>query len=1039
MMKPKLAPAPAGELEALRARVARLEILTSRLQALLDNAPQGAIIHGELPLYCNDAAVRLFGYDSRAELLALPSVDLLFPPEARAELGRLRAARMRGLPAAPSYEVQGLRKDGTHLWLRISAQRVDWEGGPAIHCSYTDISDRMQAEQELRASRRLLRAVLDSLPHWVMVKDTQRRYLLGNQAMARAFGLTPETMQGRTSQEIGSTHPDEVALVEQTDRQVLQSGQPVDVPEYIARLPDGTQRLGHMIKVPLRDEQGGIIGLVGVSVDISRQRQAERNLRASEARLRSLVSHLPIVLATCDADGIITALDGRGLSALQRAQEQIVGRSLFELLACSPETQPPLRRAFAGEDVQGVWEYGGRTFEARLTNLRDEQGRVTQVICLALDITDRVGAERERLAGQRLLQNVVDTIPHLVFVKDRQSRYLLVNRAMAHRFGVPAEALLGRAPGDLPLATEEQKRQYREADEQVWATGRQVDTPSSHVTLGDGEVRALHTVKVPLRDESGAIVGLVGVAEDVTERELAQEELKSQRRLLQAVFDAIPAWLFVKDREGRFLMVNDTLARDVGTTPAAFLGMPHESAPQGTPEQRASIRRNDQSIIAVGEALEVEEEMLLPDGRLTLRHSRKVPLRNEHGEITGIVGLSEDVTERRRLEEQLRRMQRLEAIGTLAGGIAHDFNNILFPIIGFTELTMRELEPESRGHHNLSIVREAALRAKEIVAQILTFSRQSETKPEVMSVRPLVRESLRFLRSTLPRLVRIEEQVAPENLYVSADAVQLHQVLMNLCVNAAHAMPDGGTLTVGLRAVELQDFRGFAGERVTGPCVCLTVADTGVGMEPGTLARIFEPFFTTKPVGQGTGLGLSTALGIVSQHKGTIDVRSNPGQGSTFEVYLPAVAMPEHDAALPPDPASVRGDASILFVDDEWAVTELAISVLEELGYRVSGFTSSRAALQAFLADPAAYDLVITDQMMPDLTGDKLVHAIRAVREDIPVVLGTGFSEVVTPERARELGIDDVFHKPITAERLGALVHHALAERAATASPGAGA
>jgi CheY-like chemotaxis protein len=288
---------------------------------------------------------------------------------------------------------------------------------------------------------------------------------------------------------------------------------------------------------------------------------------------------------------------------------------------------------------------------------------------------------------------------------------------------------------------------------------------------------------------------------------------------------------------------------------------------------------------------------------------------------------------------------------------------------------------------------------------------------------------LRFLRSTLPRTVRVEEDVADAMPTVFADAVQLHQVLMNLCVNAAHAMPEGGTLTVGLHECLLDDFRGYTGDRISGRCVRLTVRDTGVGMDAATLARIFEPFFTTKPVGQGTGLGLSAVLGIVSQHKGVVDVHSAPGAGSTFDLYFPVVAPQSGEAPAPAAAPGGSGVASILVVDDEWPVTELTLQVLGELGYRVTGFTSSHAALQAFQAAPDAFDLVITDQMMPELTGDQLVRAIRALRPELPVILGTGFGEAITQEGLQALDIDDIYHKPITPERLGLLVQRALETR----------
>jgi PAS domain S-box-containing protein len=904
--------AVASELNALRERVAALERSERQFQSILATSPQGSIIHTERVLYCNDAAVRLFGYDSAAELRALSTVDLLFDRELWSELRARRRARLRGDPQPQLYEMQGHCKDGSLRWLRLAVRRVEWDGEPAVHCTYTDISDRKCAEDELEAQRRLLRAVLDALPQWVAVKDREERYLLVNRSCAHAFGRPMEDIIGRRARELGANHPASLEVVEASDRRVLERHETVELPGCDTVAADGTRSIRHMVKVPLRDDAGHSVGLVCISTDIAGQQTAQIELQAQ----------------------------------------------------------------------------------------------------------------------RRLLQTVFDAIPAWLFVKDREGRYLMVNEPFGRDVGVDPPAFRGRSAWEMPQGTREQRERTARDDEQLVRTGQPLER-EDELTLPGGRVTWRRVRKVPLLDEQGRISGIVGLSEDITEQQRAQDELRAQRRLLQAVFDAIPTWLFVKDRESRFIMVNDTFARDVGRCPADFRGLGHDDVPQGTRAQRDKIRRDEERLVAEGQPLEGEEELTLPDGRLTLRHVRKVPLRDEQGQIIGIVGISEDISGRRQMEEQLRRMQRMEAIGTLAGGIAHDFNNILFPIIGFTELTMRQLPPDGTALHNLSIVRDAALRAKDLVSQILTFSRRTENRPEVIPPQLLVRETLRFLRSTLPRTVRIEEQIAAGASAVFADAAQLHQVLMNLCVNAAHAMPDGGTLTVSLGDVTVSDFLGYTGDRISGHCVRLLVSDTGAGMDAATLPRIFEPFFTTKPVGQGTGLGLSTVLGIVSQHKGVIDVRSAPGEGATFVVLLPAVA-----SGLEPLPGadcgpSEQGQASILFVDDEQAITELATEVLEERGYRVSGFTSSVAALQAFQAHPEAYDLVITDQTMPGLTGDKLVRAIRAVREDLPILLGTGFSELITPEGASALGIDEVFYKPLTPNRLCALVRQALSLRAA--------
>jgi CheY-like chemotaxis protein len=366
-------------------------------------------------------------------------------------------------------------------------------------------------------------------------------------------------------------------------------------------------------------------------------------------------------------------------------------------------------------------------------------------------------------------------------------------------------------------------------------------------------------------------------------------------------------------------------------------------------------------------------------------------------------------------------------MGTLAGGIAHDFNNILAPILGFSELVLEQLPPDSQEHADLRVVHEAAQRGRDIVSQILIFSRKSEGHHEEFDLREHIGEAVRFLRSTLPKTIVIKESITPEPVFVHGDTAQINQVLINLTVNARQAMPNGGVLSVALDRVPLDDFECYLGKRISGVYVRLSISDSGVGIEPTSIPHIFEPFYTTKPVGEGTGLGLSTVLGVVEQHEGALNVISTPGEGTTFEVYLKAREPTVRKAPRPSAP-SPAGTESILLIDDEAPIMRLGCRVLEAFGYQVTAFTSPLAALNAFRDDPGRFNLVITDQMMDGMLGETLVGELRRIREDIPIILCTGFSESITPERMRQLGLNGFYHKPITAEGLGGVVRRALGE-----------
>lgn len=391
--------------------------------------------------------------------------------------------------------------------------------------------------------------------------------------------------------------------------------------------------------------------------------------------------------------------------------------------------------------------------------------------------------------------------------------------------------------------------------------------------------------------------------------------------------------------------------------------------------------------------------------------------------------------ERQRLDEQVRQGQKMQAIGTLAGGIAHDFNNILAAILGYTELASEDIPRDSLPWRNLQHVLTAAARARELVQQIMAFSRQSTPQRQPVDLHLLVREMLSLLRASLPSTIEIRQHIATDIGTVLAAPTQLHQVLLNLCANAERAMrATGGVLDVRLEAVHVDATLAAAHPELTpGPHARLTVRDTGHGMAPEVLERIYEPFFTTKDVGEGTGMGLAVAHGIVASHGGAMTVTSAPGKGTTFAIYLPCSDEPATDATAGDDPVP-RGHERILFVDDEAVLVALGQEMLTRLGYAVAAYTSSTEALAAFCAAPHRFDLVITDQTMPKMTGEALTRALREIRPDLPIILCTGFSHTMTEDQAVALGIDAFLMKPLVARELGRVIRRILAQRIAKVS-----
>ncbi len=399
------------------------------------------------------------------------------------------------------------------------------------------------------------------------------------------------------------------------------------------------------------------------------------------------------------------------------------------------------------------------------------------------------------------------------------------------------------------------------------------------------------------------------------------------------------------------------------------------------------------------------------------------------GRMIGTVVIMKDITEKRKLENQLRQAQKMEAIGTLAGGIAHDFNNILAAIMGYTEIAMSELDQNNQIHHFLDQVLQSSYRAKDLIKQILAFSRQTEQEFKPLKVVPIVKESAKLLRASIPTTIDINVSIKTREDTILGDPTQIHQVMMNLCTNAAQAMKDrGGLLTIELAQIDLlperaaHDFHIMEQE----PHLVLTVRDTGSGMDAMTMTRIFDPFFTTKKPGEGTGMGLSVVHGIVKSHKGAILVDSCPDEGTIFRVYFPLLKE-EDDATDAEDGGlSISGNEHILFVDDEIPLARLGREALNRLGYRVTIAMNGMDAFKLFRARPDSFDLVITDLTMPQLTGLELTAELLKIRPDIPVIVCTGFSELLTLEKARKIGIRDVMVKPIVAKKIAVAIRREL-------------
>ena len=523
-----------------------------------------------------------------------------------------------------------------------------------------------------------------------------------------------------------------------------------------------------------------------------------------------------------------------------------------------------------------------------------------------------------------------------------------------------------------------------------------------------------------------------GLEAEISERKSAEATLANKSELLNKVLDNVPHAIFWKDRHSIYLGCNKTFSDNVGLSDSRqIIGLADDDLPFKRKVPGFNLEC-DQKVLTTGQPLiDIEETLMLPDGREVIIVTCKVPIHDNNGDTTGVLGISYDITERMRMEETLRQSQKMEAIGTLAGGIAHDFNNILGSILGYTELAMDDIDHNNPAYDSLEQVFQSALRAKDLVRQILSFSRKSQNERKPIHLASIVKEEIKLLRSTLPATIEIRRNIDKRAGMVNADLTQMHQIVMNLCTNAAHAMHEGGgVLEISLAPIVItpamiQKYQNV----IPGPFLELKIADTGTGIDPSIIQRIFEPFFTTKDKNQGTGMGLAVVKGIVENHGGAILVESRPGMGTTFTVVLPkAISESENETALPDDLPT--GNEKILYVDDEKKLLTIGQKILSSLGYKVATALGSLEALEAFKKAPDAFDLIITDHTMPHMTGFNLAKQILKSNPSAKIILCTGFSDSITQESIQAAGIRELLFKPISKKELAAAVRQVLDEGA---------
>ena len=762
--------------------------------------------------------------------------------------------------------------------------------------------------------------------------------------------------------------------------------------------------------------------------DITARQQAEAALRAAEMIYHSLVETLPQNVFRKDSEGRFTFVNQRFCDTTGRVREEVLGRTDFDLFpdALAAKYRVDDQRVMATRQPYTVVEEhvtpgSGRLFvEVTKSPLMDAAGDVTGVQGIFWDVTARETAAETLRESQAGLDMIFRASPAAISISTvAAGRLIEVNDRYCEFFGYTREELIGQNTPKLNL----------------WANPADRAVMMQRLTVED----SVHDFEARLRRKSGEVrdvlmsmelIDLAGAGEptlicmftDITARKQAEATLVREHELLRTVIDNLPGYIFVKDTAGRYLVSNHAHAQLMcGPDETKLLG---KTAFDFFPEEAArAFSADDDAVMRTGQPVVDREETDEADGQRRWYQLTKVPLRGEHGQIVGLVGIKHDITAKKELESQFLRSQRMEAIGTLAGGVAHDLNNALAPILMATEF-MRSRCNDADTEQLLDTVAACAQRGAGMVRQLLTFARGAEGEHGPVQLTHLIKEMASLARQTFPKNIEARTDYPPDLWTILGNPTQLHQVLLNLCVNARDAMPDGGTLTLAAANVRPAD---DCAALSPGPHMVLSVTDTGTGMTPEVRARLFEAFFTTKAPGVGTGLGLSTINGIVKEHGGFITVQSEVGRGTEFKVFLPAQTVAAAAPAAAAAASLPQGNGElILVVDDEPSVLNIATRMLTLFGYRVVTAKDGVDAVTAFIRQPDEIQLVITDMDMPTMDGPATIGALRQLAPKLKVIVSSGMSFEHHADALSVLRVKVFLHKPYSVEELLHAVHEVI-------------
>ncbi len=966
-----------------------------RFRSIVEYSQAGILIVDESYKfeYVNDELTRILGY-SREELVGQDFRSFL-DEESKNLVADRYVRRQKGEEVPPRYEFNIVRKDGVKRRVEISSTVIkDSAGRLKTVAQIMDITERKRAEEALQIQKVYLEELFEHAPEAIVILDNEDRIQSINREFIKMFGYS-------STEAIGEKINDLIVPAELKDEGMkatndVAAGKAIQI-ETVRQSKNGKKIHVSILGNPIM-LKGDQLAVYGIYRDITERKRVEEALREEAVRRRILIDQSRDGIVVLDRNGAVFEANQRYAEMLGYTVEEVrnlhmwdwdfqwTREHLLEMVNQVDETGDHFETKHRRKD--------GSIYDVEISTNGATIGGQKLVFCVCRDISDRKKAEEALKDSEGLFKKVINTSPNCIFVKDSAGKYVLVNEAIAGLYSVEPEDMVGKT--DLELAGMQSLKKveadsFTNTDRKTIRNGKTKFLAAEFLTTKDGSKKWFQTVKVPL-----AIKGepdyVLGVATDITERVLAEEALRTSeeqyRLLIEQSNDA-----FYLLHEGKFEIINKSFSEKLGVT-LEEAQAPEFNFLQLVATKSIPLIKERDKMAQRGEEPPHQYEFtgLSKDGReIEFEASVSyVPYRGG----TAVQGILRDVTEKKHLEEQFRQAQKMEAVGRLAGGVAHDFNNLLTVIGGNVQLAMMSLDENDPLARDLRQIEKASYRASKLTGQLLAFSRRQQLLPKVLDLNFLVRDMEKMLRRVIGEDVDLKSFLADDLWRVKVDSGQFESIIVNLCVNARDAMPEGGTLTIETVNMELTDeYATTRPEVEPGSYVMLSVSDTGCGMTKEVKSQMFDPFYTTKAAGEGTGLGLSTVFGIVKQSGGFIYVYSEPYEGTTFKIYLPKTeeeAETVSQELLSED--MLYGDETVLVVEDEEGVRNIAVRTLEKYGYKVIEAENGGVGYLKCKKSEKPIDLIITDVIMPEMSGADFISSVKEFWPEIKVLYMSGYT-----------------------------------------------